>query len=186
MANLIATQFFRGHPFGLEQAERLYTEVKERVDNGLAACENERVRLMYMLVPNWFTPGFYNAFEEEYGAVFAWMGYTNIIPRQLTRPNTRDPVRALASRYVHYTEFSHPPFWNNMIKAEAKKYKIDGCVYQIPESCKLLCASPMLTAADLEEIGIPTTFITVDMVDARDWDDAKVKAQVGSFIETLL
>lgn len=44
----------------------------------------------------------------------------------------------------------------------------------------------LLTIRALEEIGIPTLHIVSDMVDVRDWDDAKMKAQVGSFIETLL
>ena len=38
----------------------------------------------------------------------------------------------------------------------------------------------------LEKAGIPTCQIEGDMVDVRDWDDAKAKSQVGSFIETLL
>ena len=60
IANLITTQFYRGHEFGLAQAKRLYEEVKERVDKGKAVCENERVRLMQFGPPLWFTPGFYD------------------------------------------------------------------------------------------------------------------------------
>jgi benzoyl-CoA reductase subunit B len=186
MANLIATQFYRGHEFGLDQAKRLYAEVKERIDTGLAACENERVRLMYILVPNWFTPGFYNAFEEKYGAVFVWMMYLTIIPRQLIRRDLSDPLRALASRYVHYAEMSLPPWWPHMVAHEAKKFKIKGAVYEKIESCRMLSGAMLLTISALEKIGIPTCQIEADMVDIRDWDDAKMKAQVGNFIETLL
>jgi benzoyl-CoA reductase/2-hydroxyglutaryl-CoA dehydratase subunit BcrC/BadD/HgdB len=186
MANLIATQFFRGHEFGLDQAKRLYAEVKERADDGLASCENERVRLMYILVPNWFTPGFYNAFEEKYGAVFVWMMYLTIIPRQLIRRDLKDPLRALAARYVHYAEMSLPPWWPRMVAYEAKKFKIDGAVYEKIESCRMLSGAMLLTIKALEKIGIPTCQIEADMVDIRDWDDAKMKSQVKNFIETLL
>ncbi|MBI5444521.1 MAG: 2-hydroxyacyl-CoA dehydratase, partial [Deltaproteobacteria bacterium] len=185
MANLISTQFFRGHEFGLAQARRLYAELRDRVERGVAACPNERIRLMYMFVPNWFSPGFFNAFEDDYGAVFVWMGYLNIIPRQLIRRNVSDPLRALAARYVHYTEFGAPPFWPEMVAYDAKKFRIDGVVYQTAESCKLLCGPLLLTIKAMEKLGIPTCHLVADMVDCRDWDDAKMKAQVASFIETL-
>jgi benzoyl-CoA reductase subunit B len=185
MANALSSQFFRGHEFGLAHAKRIYAEVKERVDSGHAACENERIRLMYMWVPNWFTPGFYNAFEERYGAVFVWMAYLTVVPRQLIRRDLDDPLRALASRYVHYTEMSQPPWWPEVAVYEAKKFKIDGVIYPLAESCKLLCGPMLLTVQALEKAGIPTCSMVSDMVDVRDWDDAKMKAHVANFVETL-
>ena len=186
MSNLLSTQFFRGHEFGLAQAKRIYEELKERVDRGEAACENEKIRLMYLWVPNWFTPGFMNYFEDKYGAVFAWIGYLPIITRQLIRRDLRDPLKALAARYVHYTEFGMPPFWQEMNLSEARRFKIDGAIYPIAESCKLLCGPLHLTARAFKDAGIPLLEIRSDMVDVRDWDDAKMKAQVSSFIETLM
>jgi len=185
LANLISTQFFRGHEFGLAHAKKLYEEVKERVDKGLVACENEKIRLMYMLVPNWFSPGFYNAFEEEYGAVFVWMMYLTVISRQLIRRDLRDPLRALAARYVHYAELGQPPWWPQIVVHEAKKFRIDGAVYEKVESCRALSATMLLTIKALEKAGIPTCQLEADMVDARDWDDAKMKAKMATFIETL-
>ncbi|MBI5444935.1 MAG: 2-hydroxyacyl-CoA dehydratase, partial [Deltaproteobacteria bacterium] len=186
LANLLSTQFFRGHEFGLAQAKRLYEELRSRVDRGIAAYENERLRLMYLLVPNWFTPGFYDYFHDRYGAVFVYMMYLTVIPRQLIRRDLSDPLRALAARYVHYTELAQPPWFPDIIAYEAKKFKIDGVVYEKVESCRLLSASMLLTLRALEEIGIPTCCLEADMVDVRDWDDQKAKAKVSSFIEMLL
>jgi len=186
MANSISTQFFRGHEFGLAQAKRIYEEMKERVERGEAACENERVRLMYMWVPNWFSPGFFNYFEDRYGAVFVWMAYLPIVTKQLIRRDLSDPLKALAARYVHYTEFAYPPMWPDIARYEAKKFKINGLLYSVAESCKLLCGPLQLTIKALENMGIPTLEIRSDMVDVRDWDDDKMKAQVSSFIETLM
>jgi benzoyl-CoA reductase subunit B len=182
--NLITTQFFRGHEFGLTHARMLYEEVKDRVDRGLAACEKERIRLAYLLVPNWFTPGFYNAFEEKYGAVFVWMLYFTI-PRQLIRRNLSDPLKALASRYVLYTEVSQPSYFQQWVGYYLKKFKIDGLVWQLPESCRLLASTPRLAVREFEKMGVPTLEIRGDMVDIRDWDDAKMKATISNFIEML-
>jgi len=43
----------------------------------------------------------------------------------------------------------------------------------------------LLTIKALEKAGIPTCQLEADMVDARDWDDAKMKAKMATFIETL-
>jgi len=184
MANLITTQFYRGHEFGLAQAKRLYDEVKERVDQGMTVCEHERVRLMQFGVPIWFSPGFYDSFQEEYGAVFAWNAYLPV-SQQWIRRDLRDPLRALASRYVNYAEASLPPYSLYFFIEEAKKYRIDGVVYQKAESCRFLSFTMHMLIKAFEDIGIPTFVLASDYVDARDWDDAKMKSQLGGFIETL-
>ncbi|OPY75783.1 MAG: R-phenyllactate dehydratase subunit alpha precursor [Syntrophorhabdus sp. PtaU1.Bin058] len=186
MAHLIGTQFFRGHEFGLEVARMLYEELKERRQEGMAICDDERIRLMYLWVPNWFTPAFYDYFADKYGAVFCWLGYLPIITHGLVRRNTSDPLKALASRYVHYGELGNTPWWTESHLAEAKKWKIDGAVYPIAESCKFLCGPMLLTKRALEESGVPTLNIVSDMVDPRDWDEAKMIAIYSNFIETLI
>jgi len=186
MAHLIGTQFFRGHEFGLKMAKMLYEELKERREKKMTICDNERLRLMYLWVPNWFTPGFYDNFADKYGAVFTWLGYLPLITHQIIRRNTTDPMKALASRYVHYTEMGNTPWWTETHVAEAKKWKIDGAVYPIAESCKLLCGPMLLTTQALEKAGVPTLSIVSDMVDARDWDENKMESTYSSFIETLL
>ena len=54
------------------------------------------------------------------------------------------------------------------------------------ELCQLLCASVLFGREVLEKTGYPTLEINDDMVDARDWDDTKMKSLVTSFIETLM
>lgn len=186
MPNVISTQFFRGHEMGLTQAKMIYEEVKERVDKGLAACPNERLRLMHMVVPSWYTPGFFNAFEEKYGAVFVWMVYFTIV-QQLHRYDLRDPLRALAGRYVGYTEVGlMPPYWCQWVVHNAKKYNIDAAVYQVADSCRMLSGPMRLAIKALADIGIPTFEMRSDYVDERDWDDVRMKSQLAAFIETLM
>lgn len=186
MPNVINTQFFRGHEFGLEHAKMLYEEVKERVDKGLAACPNEKIRLMHMVVPTWFTPGFFNSFEEKYGAVFVWMVYWAIV-QQLRRYDLKDPLRALAGRYVQYTEMGLlPPYWSQWVVHWAKQCKIDAAVYQVADSCRMLSGPMRLAVKALQDIGVPTLEMRSDYVDARDWDDTRMKSQLSAFIETLL
>jgi benzoyl-CoA reductase subunit B len=186
MAALIGTQFFRGHEFGLAQAKRLYEELKDRRDKGITPFPNEKIRLMYIYVPNWFTPGFYDYFYEKYGAVFSWLGYLPLIARNMMRTDLSDPMKVLASIYLDYGKPGMPPFWPEIHVEEAKRWQIDGVVYPIAESCKFLCGPARFTTQALEENGFPTMQIVTDMVDVRDWDDDKMKAQYSNFIEMLL
>ncbi|MBI5445723.1 MAG: 2-hydroxyacyl-CoA dehydratase [Deltaproteobacteria bacterium] len=185
-ANCISTQFFRGHEFGLAHAKRLYEEVRWRADEGVAGYDNERIRLMHLWAPNWFSPGFYDSFEEKYGAVFVWTPYFEIT-QQWIRRDLSDPLRALASRYVAYTEIGTLPPWTTYwIPDLTAEYGIDGVLYQHAESCRMLSGPKLLCLEAIRRAGVPTLNIGSDYVDDRDWDDAKMKAQVGSFIETLL
>ena len=44
----------------------------------------------------------------------------------------------------------------------------------------------MFTRTIFENAGIPLLTIYADVVDAREWDDEKVKSQVSNFIEERL
>lgn len=184
--NIIATQFFRGTEWGLEHAKRFYQEMKQRVDSGQCVCENEKVRLMWVGLPPWFSPGFFNYFEEKYGAVFVWEGYLAILTSRVRR-DLSDPLRALASRYTSYVEFGYlPPFEGQRLLHEAEKFKIDGAIFMLAESCKLFYTGIRFARKALEEAGIPTMELVADMADARDWDDLKMKSHISSFIETFI
>jgi len=50
----------------------------------------------------------------------------------------------------------------------------------------MLSGPKLLCIEGIRRTGVPTLSIGSDYVDGRDWDDAKMKAQVANFIETLL
>ncbi len=50
----------------------------------------------------------------------------------------------------------------------------------------MLSGPKLLCIEGIRKVGVPTLAIGSDYVDDRDWDDAKLKAHVTNFIETLL
>ncbi|HHY60724.1 MAG TPA: 2-hydroxyacyl-CoA dehydratase, partial [Clostridia bacterium] len=72
---VMQAQWQRGTEWAVENARRLYLEVKDLVDRGVAACPHERIRLGWIGRGLWFNLGFYQYFEEKYGAVFVWSMY---------------------------------------------------------------------------------------------------------------
>jgi benzoyl-CoA reductase/2-hydroxyglutaryl-CoA dehydratase subunit BcrC/BadD/HgdB len=104
----------------------------------------------------------------------------------MMRTDLSDPMKVLASIYLDYGKPGMPPCWPEIHVEEAKRWQIDGVVYPIAESCKFLCGPARFTTQALEENGFPTLQVVTDMVDVRDWDDDKMKAQYSNFIEMLL
>ena len=184
--NIIPLQFFRGTKKGVDMVRRYHDEVKERVDKGLAAVPNERIRLMWPGAPPWFTAGFFNAFEEKYGAVFVWEVYGYHFQEWFHKVDAETPMEALAKLYGIYSEeIMNAPSSVEVMVEHAQEYSVDGVILLLVESCKAYSNSILLSQRALSKAGIPSMILRQDIVDIRDWDDHRVKAQVSAFIETL-
>jgi len=178
-------QWHRGTPWGLDHARMFYEEVKERVDRGEAACQNEKLRLMWIGAGLWHNTAFYQHFEEKYGAVFVCSIYLSIAADGYARDLLNDPLRALASRHVvgpiSYGSIRDPDW----LLKEAKLHKVNGAIMIVNKSC-MRDVGRTFTKIAFEDAGIPLLTIYADVVDAREWDDEKVKSQVSNFIEEKL
>lgn len=178
-------QWHRGTTWGLNQAKMFYEEVKERVDRGEAACQKEKLRLMWIGAGLWHNTAFYQHFEEKYGAVFVCSIYLSIAADGYARDLLNDPLRALASRHVVgpilYGSIRDPDW----LLKEAKLHKVNGAIMIVNRSC-MRDVGRTFTKIAFEDAGIPLLTIYADVVDAREWDDEKVKSQVSNFIEERL
>ena len=175
-------QWQRGTPQGVKLTRAFYEEVKERVNNGQAACPNEALRLMWIGAGLWTNTSFYQYFEKEYGAVFVCSIYLSIAADGYARRIIHnDPLRALASRYVFLG--LEDDYW---LAKEAKHHGVSGAIQMISKNCGRLSMRAPLTRLILEDAGIPTLAIPCDNVDARQWDEKKIISLVSKFIEERL
>ncbi len=181
-ASTMNPQWHRGTQWGRDQARMFYEEVKERVNKGEAVCKNEKLRLMWIGAGLWHNIAFYQYFEEKYGAVFVCSIYLSIAADGYARDCLNDPLRALASRHLSMGEHLRQPDW--LVK-EAKLHKVNGAVMIVAENC-IRDVGRRFTQIAFEDAGIPLLTIYADVVDAREWDDDKIKSQVSSFIEERL
>jgi len=178
--SIYPAQWQRGTEAGRELARMFYEEVKERADNGVAACPNEKLRLMWLGVGLWHNTAFYQYFEEKYGAVFVCSLYLGVAADAYQRNLFDDPLRALAGRevFIGLGDIHWP------VK-EAKQYKIDGVIQLVNKDCRESIETPLYRMA-FEKAGIPVLPLYADNVDARQWDDTKIMQSVSEFIETRL
>ncbi|HEY42194.1 MAG TPA: 2-hydroxyacyl-CoA dehydratase [Dehalococcoidia bacterium] len=160
-------QWHRGTVRGRDFIKAYYEEVKERVENGVAACPNEKLRLLWMAgtPPSWARWA-----EDKYGAVCVASLFSSIpIDSYYRAVINGDVMRALASR--HMVLFLETPDWR---LKDAKIHQCNGVVETATPSV------PSFNKKLFEEAGMPLCQIP------RDQDDEEVRAILSSFIETRL
>jgi benzoyl-CoA reductase/2-hydroxyglutaryl-CoA dehydratase subunit BcrC/BadD/HgdB len=184
IANVMATQWVRGTDWALAHAERFREEIARRVDGGVAACPNEKRRLMWVGAGLWHDTDFYAAFEESHGAVFVWSMYLAFGPDGYIRYGFDDPIEALASRTASFNEYLHNPPWAaEWIVEQARAHRIDAALVLHPRSMKPSATGRRFIERALEGAGIPALPIEADVVDARAWDPAATRSAVRAFLD---
>jgi hypothetical protein len=173
-------QWHRGTEWARDAARTFHEEVVELVESGAAACPDERVRLMWIGRGLWFNLGFYQHFQERYGAVFVWSMYLAIAADGYPRYGG-EPLRALAARFAAFTDLLGMPGWaDEWYVKEARLHGVDGVVHLVaPES-----RSSYFATRALERAGIPVLEIDANNADAREWDEQAFVASLAEFIET--
>lgn len=181
--NVMIPQWHRGSDWALAHAQRFRDEVRARVDQGVAVCAKERIRLMWIGAGLWHDPGFYNALEERHGAVFVWSMYLAFSGPQYIRYGLENPLRTLASRICSLNEVLHlPPWMNEWMVHEARRSAVDAAVILVPGSNRLSVSGTRITKLSLEAAGVPALEIDADMVDAQNFQHGALVDRVSEFL----
>ncbi len=177
--SVMIPQWHRGTEWARDAARTFYEEVRERAEAGVAACPGERVRLMWVGTGLWFNMGFYQWFQDTYGAVFVWSMYLGIAADGYIR-NGPDPLRTLAGRFAAFPDMINAPPWaSEWYAKEAVHNQIDGVVHLSSVDRR----GDYFVDRALESAGVPVLRIAGDSADARGWDEDACRAAIGAFIE---
>jgi benzoyl-CoA reductase/2-hydroxyglutaryl-CoA dehydratase subunit BcrC/BadD/HgdB len=180
MPATMVPQWHRGTPWARDAAKAFYEEVAGRVERGEAACADERIRLMWVGRGMWSEMGFYQRWEESHGAVFVWSMYLALAADGYIRTfdRGRDPMRALAARFVTMGDELRMPTWAGAWHVhEAGTHRIDGAV-------ALADADPFTLRA-LEKAGVPVLQLDLDNYAKEEGDADDVDRRITAFIEML-
>jgi hypothetical protein len=159
-----------GTVWARDAVKAFYDEIRERAARGEGAIQDEKIRLMWIGPGLWFNLGFYQYFEERFGAAFIWSMYLAESEVYLRYYDDGDPLRALAARWVANNELFHAPPWSAAWHLkEAQLHQVDGVVIRDP--------SEHWSAVALERAGIPV----IELPDASD--DERIRSEVSEFIE---
>ena len=175
---VMVPQWHRGSQWAVDAARGLYEEIAERVDAGAAIYPGERRRLMWIGRGVWSDLDLYRAFEEEFGAVFVWSMYLAIAADGYPRYG-EDPVRALAARFVGFTDQLYVPPWSaQWYVKEALAHGIDGVVHLVADDTP----GSVFISESLEAAGVPVLEIHANNADARSTSAARVPERIAEFL----
>ena len=183
MPNTMIPQWHRGSQWAVAHARRFRDEVAERVRAGAGSASRERLRLMWIGAGLWHDTSFYQALEEQSGAVFVWSMYMPFAGPQYIREVHGQPLEALASRICSLNEVLHlPPWMNTWIVSEARRFGIDAALMLMPPDNRLSQSGTKLTALALREAGVPVLALDADMVDDQSWSHSRMVSWVEEFL----
>ncbi len=186
ITNVMAAQWQRGSDWAVSHARAFRDEVLNRTRQGIAACPQERLRVMWVGAGLWHDLDFYTAFEESHGAVFVWSMYLAFGPDGYIRYGLDDPLLALASRTVSMNEQLHNPPWaNEWMLEQARANRIDAAFVLTPVGTRPSATGTRFIEMALEDAGIPVFPIHADMVDSRLWDANAMRAKAAQFLDQV-
>lgn len=184
--NVMIPQWHRGSAWAVAHAERFRDEVFDRTEKGVAICDRENIRMMWIGAGLWFDTDFYTAFEESHGAVFAWSMYLPFAADGYMREDKGDPLRTLASRFATMNEQLHQPPWaNEWLAHQARKYRIDVAVMLVPQRDRPSGYGSLFAKHALQQAGVHVIEIWADMVDQRDWDRRATYERIARELDRL-
>ncbi|MDD5415285.1 MAG: 2-hydroxyacyl-CoA dehydratase family protein [Smithellaceae bacterium] len=190
---MVAGHYYTGTQVAVDFYQKLYDEVKYKVENKIGVIADEKYRILYGGgLPPWHTLWIFNYFES-FGAVFVIENvYRGFDPVEVPS-HVKDPVDYLAWRaFLRFTRYhekararSGNPTVEKLLDMIAD-YKIDGVVFHACRSCRATTIGQVHIKSELGKYSnLPIMQLVSDMVDLRDYSEAQWKAQIGAFIEAL-
>jgi benzoyl-CoA reductase/2-hydroxyglutaryl-CoA dehydratase subunit BcrC/BadD/HgdB len=181
----------RPWPESVEFYQKLYDELRYRVENKIGWLPEEKYRLLWYWLPPWYYLGLYDWLAQTFGAVTIANGYEpgpDLPPEDLIDYDF--PLESMAKAVYEGS-------WNgSMMRRRTSKYyrrqvdfarehDIDGALCMLVSSCR--GTNDMYHAWNILKNGIdvPTLSIEADMVDTRTYSDALIKDKITAFMETV-
>ncbi len=174
----------RGTQAAVDYYELLLAELKERIQNGVAAVEGERFRLYWEGMPVWGR-------LSSHAKLFAGLK-TNVLASTYCNSwifadfDPEDPFMSMAKAYTELFIVRSDHAKEKYIEEMLDFFKVDGIIYHDAKTCpyNTNCRYGMPQRLE-KKTGIPSLIINGDLNDLRMISDEQTKTNVEAFIEQL-
>jgi len=175
----------RGMPEAVEYYKVLVAELQERVRNGVAAVEGERLRIYWEGMPVWgkLSP-LSNLFMGLRTSVVASTYCNSWIFEDL---DPSDPYRSMARAYSSIFICRSEDEKEAYIERMAQLYKIDGILYHDAKTCPNNSNNRYGLPQRIQmKLGLPYLVINGDLNDLRMYSEEQTRTNIEAFVEQLL
>jgi benzoyl-CoA reductase/2-hydroxyglutaryl-CoA dehydratase subunit BcrC/BadD/HgdB len=173
---------------GDERAERYYdiliAELKERIDTGVGAVDDETYRFYWEGMPVWGKlRGHAELFAENQACVVASTYCNSWIFEAL---DSKDPFEGMARAYTELFIVRSEDFKESYLEGMVRDYKVNGIIYHDAKTCpnnsNNRYGMPMRLA---ERFGIPYVVVNGDLNDLRLYSEEQARTQFEALVEQL-
>ena len=197
--SLMLVHFYNAHdPEAYEFCQRVYDEVKYKVDNKIGAIPNEKYRIMFSELPPWHTIGFFDDIAKQFGIATVIESWNYHAPTPLPEEEidgVTDPLELIA-RLTYHKFMEHndtglhfdrsPSYFNAAYLQWAEDYRADGLMAHPLLSCRPATYTLMHLKNSLEEIHkVPGVVINGDIIDMRVFNVDEAYSKIEAFVETM-
>ncbi len=173
----------RGTQIAVDFYRELVSELEDRVQKGIGACDNEKFRLFWDNLPIWPELRRLSLFLEERGGSLVTSLYTWAWARLAV--GDENPLDDWTKQYLYAANLHLERRIQDYVEI-GLKYKLDGFLYHSNRSCKFVSQDiPEVRRAVTDRTGIPGLIIEADHNDPRLYSIESLETQIGNFLELL-
>jgi benzoyl-CoA reductase/2-hydroxyglutaryl-CoA dehydratase subunit BcrC/BadD/HgdB len=174
----------RGTQEAVDYYEILLKELKDRMNNGVAAIDGEKHRLYWEGMPIW---GKLRALSEQFAGLKTCIVASTYCNSWIF--DQLDPDEPFESMAVAYTELfivRDEPYKELYIRDCHEKFKFDGIIFHDAKTCPNNSNNRYGMPERLShKLGLPTLTINGDLCDLRCYSEEQAQTNIEAFIEQL-
>lgn len=174
----------RGTQEAIDYYKVLLAELEQRVEDSVAAVENENLRIYWEGMPVW---GRLRQNSELFaGLRTSVLASTYCSSWIFPSFDANDPIRSMAKAYLELFIVRSDAYKEKYIKGMLEKYRIDGIIYHDAKTCPYNSNSRYGLPQRVESAtGIPSLVLSGDLNDLRCVSDEQTKTNIEAFVEQL-
>ncbi len=180
--NMAPIVCLRGTDYPIEFYKEMKEELEERVKNGIAAVDGEKLRLLWDNIPVWYKLRWFAEFFAERKTCLIADTYTNAWTGFLAKGGG-DIIRSMAETYTLIYLNIGLERMAGAINELVNFYDVDGVVIHSNRSCKPYSFGQYELQKMIE---VPSVIIEADMTDERAFSEAQVETRLEAFLEMLM
>jgi benzoyl-CoA reductase/2-hydroxyglutaryl-CoA dehydratase subunit BcrC/BadD/HgdB len=175
----------RGTQEAIDYYQVLLAELRQRVADGVAAVEGEKLRLYWEGMPVWGRLRQHSELFAQLGASVLASTYCSswVFPAF----DGADPFRSMARAYLELFIVRSEQYKEKYLQDMQSRFQVDGIIYHDAKTCPYNSNNRYGLPQRLESrTGVPSLVLSGDLNDLRCVSDEQTKINVEAFVEQLM
>jgi benzoyl-CoA reductase/2-hydroxyglutaryl-CoA dehydratase subunit BcrC/BadD/HgdB len=183
LSYVLDMQFFGfGSEAGVRFFKALYEELKNSVESGQGAVDEEQYRLLWLHHVRPYYPNKIISHLEEKGASVCFGEGNHVYWGPLDEAN---PFTSLAAKILSNPSVGQLERRSNLALELVEKYGINGVIHFSHWGCRQSCGGEYIIRDLMRKRGTPMLILNGDGADSRNYSEEPAKLRLDAFLEML-